>query len=166
MVIHASMEVELEDKPGQLRKILGVFEEMNANLISAIHTRGRKTSLNVSVELIFTIPNMDALEQMGKILKEQGWRIISLEKISQLTRVTVGIIGHLIHTKSINTLINNVNARGANVFKFFMNMPCSSRESSALLCFEAEDEIVISNAMAEIETVCTQNCLLLIKMVE
>ncbi len=162
----ASLEVELEDRPGQLRKILGVFEQANANVVSVTHIHGRKTNSHVPVEIIFTVPGKEALAQMNSLLKEGGWHILSLGKVAQLRRVTVGIVGHIIRTKSVEPIIDKVDSLGANVSKFSATMPCESGESSALISFEAEDDSVLSRAMDEIERICRENNLLLIKTVE
>ncbi|VVB99974.1 ACT domain protein [uncultured archaeon] len=166
MAIQASLEVELEDRPGQLRSLLGVFEEANANIISVTHIHGRKANSHVPVEIIFTAAGKEALATMDAALRKGGWHVVSLEKVIQLRRVTVGLVGNIIRTRSVEVLIDRVDALGANVSKFSMNMPCQSGESSALITFEAEDEAVIAKAMDEIGKICGQNNLLLIKPVE
>lgn len=115
---------------------------------------------------MFNIGSKDALEKMGALLKEGSWRVLSLEKIAQFRRITLGLIGHIIRTKSVESLVNKVDALGANVSKFSVNMPNQSGESSALISFEAEDDEVIEKAMAEIENTCRQNDLLLIRAVD
>ncbi len=162
----ASLEVELEDRPGQLRSLLGVLEQVNANVISVTHIHGRKANSHVPVEVIFNIASKDALEQMARLLKEGGWHMIALAKVAQLRRITVGIVGHIIREKSVEDMINKVDALGANVSKFSVNMPCESNESSALITFEAEEDEVIKKAMDEIGRMCAQKGFLLIRAVD
>lgn len=166
MGIKASLEVELEDRPGQLRALLGVFEEAGANVISVMHVRGRKTDSHVPVEIVFTASGKEALEHMDSLLKKGNWHVISLGKVLQLKRITVGIVGHIIRTKSVEALVSRVDSLGANVSKFSSSMPYESRESSAFMTFEAEDDATVAKAMGEIEKICAQNGLLLIKTVE
>ncbi len=161
----ASLEVELEDRPGQLRKLLAVLEEVNANVVSVTHTHGRKEGSHVPVEIMFSVQGKEALDRMGSMLREGGWHIISLEKVAQLRRVTVGIIGHIINTKSVEPIIDKVDSLGANVSRFSVNMPCQAGESSALITFEAEDDAVVEKAIGEIERLCAERGFLLIKTV-
>ncbi len=162
----ASLEVELEDKPGQLRKLLDVLSEVNANITSVTHMHGKKTNSHMPVIVTFAIVGKEALERLSALLRKDSWKVISLGKLAQLRRITVGIVGHIIHTRSVETMVRKVDVLGANVSKFSVNMPSHSGESSALITFDTEDDEIVSRALRTIEEVCSQNNLMLIKTVE
>lgn len=161
----ASLKVILRDTPGQLRKALEVFENVNANVISVMHVHGEKVGDEVPVEIIFGIPDREALQRMEILLRESGWKVLSIGKIVQLSRITVGIIGHIIGTKSFEEMITKVDELGANVCDFSIRMPAKNIESSALLTFESENNECTENAISEIGKLCEKNGLLLIKPV-
>lgn len=161
-----SLEVELEDRPGQLRNLLGVFEQANANVISITHLRGRRIENRVPIQIVFTVPEKETIGKMDDCLRKGGYRVISMGKISQPRGVTVGVVGHIIRTKSVEEIIEKVDSLGANVSRFAVNMPSQSGESSALISFEAEEEGVVAKAVEELESLCRKNGLLLIKQVE
>ncbi len=96
MSIKACLEIELEDRPGHLRRLLEIFEQVNANIISTVHSRVRSSSILVPVEIIFTIPRKEMLENMNALLKQGGWHILSLSKIIEMKRINLGIVGHII----------------------------------------------------------------------
>ncbi len=149
-------------------RLLGIFEQVNANIISITHVRTKKINSRVLIEIVFSIQNKNALIKLGTLLKqENGWRVISLEKTYQLKTITFGLVGHIMHTKSMEKLINSVNSFGANVSRFSMNIPPGKKvENSALISFEVGKDDILFKSMAKIERICAQNNLLLIKVIE
>ncbi|MEW6528629.1 MAG: hypothetical protein AB1391_01950 [Candidatus Micrarchaeota archaeon] len=166
--MNLSLSVEVEDIPGRLRRLLSVFEQVNANIISIVHIHAKKIGLYVPLEITFSIPNKNALKKLSMLLKkEDGWRIISLEKTYEFKQLTFGLVGHIIHTKSIEKITNCTNTAGANVLKISMTTPYKKNgESSALLTISAKNDDVLSKAISKIEDMCRQNKLLLIKAIE
>lgn len=166
MSIKASLKLEIEDTPGQLRNLLGIFEQVNANIISIVHKRAEKSSLMVPVEIVFSVPEKKVLESIGILLKQAGRTVFSLNKVARIQRVSIGIVGHIIKTGSVETLIKKIDSNGANVFKFTASMPGENHESSAIISFEAENSEIIAKTMKEIKMYCEYSNLLLIREVE
>lgn len=163
--MRAFLEIEVEDVPGALRKMLGVLERANANITTITHARAKRTGTHIVVGVIFTVSGMEAMDRLAREFREGGWHVLALQKDVQFRRLTVGLVGNIAGTKSMDEMISSVNAVGANVSGFTAVMPSQGKESSALITFEAEEKGTMDRAMAAIEAICGKNGLLMVRPV-
>jgi len=104
------LEMELEDKPGQLVKVLDPIAKLGGNIQSVIHLREKKTPLGrLPVTVVFEIQDKEKLERLLQNLRDMGIRITQVGEKELLIKTTLLLLGHIVHS-DLQKIIDALNA--------------------------------------------------------
>ncbi len=158
------LEVLLKDVPGQLMQALSALDEASCNVQSIVHFRERKNKNNeVPVQILLETASGKQVEKLKATLEERKIAIGSIGEVKTTQSATVGIAGHLVRTKSVERIINELDATGVNVSDIKVTMPAAESESSALVTIEAESAEKIGQATILLRQICLEKNLLLVE---
>ncbi len=145
--------VELEDKPGQLVRVLEPISKLGGNIVGIVHQRGKKTPLNrVPVEISLKIDKRRVSELL-KILRESGIIIRSCNEEKFIATASVLLIGHIIHTDLSDT-INRIDSGDAECVELHVSMPRVSEPSTAMVTISAKNEERLKAAIEKLKEIC------------
>ena len=146
--------VELEDRPGQLLKVLQPISALGGNIVGIIHQRGKKTPLNrLPVEISFKIDS-SKVENLIEELKSLGIIIRSFNEVKLTATTSVLLIGHLIHT-DISDTISSIDTDGeAECVEMHVSMPEISGPSTAIITISASGKEKLKEALEKLREVC------------
>ena len=160
------VEMELEDKPGQLVRVLEPIAKLGGNIQSVVHLRERKTPLGrLPVTVIFEIPDREKLERLLHTLRDMGIRITQVGERELLTKTTLLLLGHIVHS-DLQKLIDALNAmEGVRVSDLTVAMRGIGMESAATMSLLAESSERLSQALSIVEEMSSRMGLLIVRCV-
>ena len=146
-----SMDIELEDIPGQLVHALEPVSEFGGNIVSVLHQRDKKTpSGRVPVQLVVEIEEK-RLDKLVDWLKGKGMNVVRIGKERLKESMVVLLIGHIVHSDMRET-IDSIDSTGfAEVVKLSLSMPGVDKKSSASVTLSAIGEDELKEALAILE---------------
>jgi len=147
--------VELEDKPGQLVRVLEPISKLGGNIVGIVHQRGKKTPLNrVPVEISLKIDGRKVGELL-ETLRSAGVIIRSCNEERLTATTSVLLIGHIIHTDLSDT-INKIDSGDAECVELHISMPRVNEPSTALVTISARNEERLRAAIEKLKEVCKE----------
>jgi ACT domain-containing protein len=152
--------VELEDKPGQLLRVLEPIARNGGNIVGIFHQRGKRTPLNrIPVEISFTAESKKA----EKIIEELQ-RDFLIRQFGKLRTAVVSIllVGHVIHTDLSDT-IKRVDSSDAECVELNITMPEREEPSTAMVTITAKSEQALEMALRRLRETCREKGILLIE---
>lgn len=158
-----TLVVELEDKPGQLLRVLEPIAKNGGNIVGIVHQRGKKTPLNrVPVEISFTADSKRA----ERIFKElQDFVIVrSFGKIKSST-ISLLLIGHVVHTDLSDT-IKRIDNADAECVELNLKMPELNQPSTAMLTISAKSDNALEKAIERVKEICREKGILVVEPVD
>ncbi|MGB3458474.1 MAG: amino acid-binding protein [Halobacteriota archaeon] len=146
-----SMDIELEDIPGQLVHALEPVSGFGGNILSVLHQRDKKTpSGRVPVQLVVEIEEK-RLDKLVDGLKGKGMNVVRIGKERLKESMVVLLIGHIVHSDMRET-IDSIDSTGfAEVVKLSLSMPGVDKKSSASVTLSAIGEDELKEALAILE---------------
>ena len=146
-----SMDIELEDIPGQLVHALEPVSDFGGNIVSVLHQRDKKTpSGRVPVQLVVEIEE-NRLDKLVDWLKGKGMNVVRIGKERLKESMVVLLIGHIVHSDMRET-IDSIDSTGfAEVVKLSLSMPGVDKKSSASVTLSAIGEDELNEALAILE---------------
>ncbi|MEA2000129.1 MAG: amino acid-binding protein [Euryarchaeota archaeon] len=146
-----SMDIELEDIPGQLVHALEPVSDFGGNIVSVLHQRDKKTpSGRVPVQLVVEIEEK-RLDKLVDGLKGKGMNVVRIGKERLKESMVVLLIGHIVHSDMRET-IDSIDSTGfAEVVKLSLSMPGVDKKSSASVTLSAIGEDELNEALAILE---------------
>ena len=146
-----SMDIELEDIPGQLVHALEPVSDFGGNILSVLHQRDKKTpSGRVPVQLVVEIEEK-RLDKLVDGLKGRGMNVVRIGKERLKESMVVLLIGHIVHS-DIRETIDSIDSTGfAEVVKLSLSMPGVDKKSSASVTLSAIGEDELNEALAILE---------------
>ena len=146
-----SMDLELEDIPGQLVHALEPVSDFGGNILSVLHQRDKKTpSGRVPVQLVVEIEEK-RLDKLVDWLKGKGMNVVRIGKERLKESMVVLLIGHIVHSDMRET-IDSIDSTGfAEVVKLSLSMPGVDKKSSASVTLSAIGEDELNEALAILE---------------
>jgi len=146
-----SMDIELEDIPGQLVHALEPVSDFGGNILSVLHQRDKKTpSGRVPVQLVVEIEEK-RLDKLVDGLKGRGMNVVRIGKERLKESMVVLLIGHIVHSDMRET-IDSIDSTGfAEVVKLSLSMPGVDKKSSASVTLSAIGEDELNEALAILE---------------
>ncbi len=161
-----SMDLELQDTPGQLIHVLAPVSELGGNIMSVVHHHDKKTFRNtVPVYVIFDIDELK-LEELKERLEARGITIVRIGKMRLRARTHVLLIGHVIHT-DLRETIDHIDGTGfAEVQDLSLSMPAIDGPSSAVVTIMATGVDELKRAISMLRDVAADKNLLIIEPVE
>ncbi len=155
--------VELEDKPGQLLKVIEPISKMGGNIISVVHDRHKISPMNrVPVEFVIDIDS-EKLESLVERIRGAGIHIRSYNEVRLLATASFLLIGHIIHTDLSDT-VNRIDETGfAEVVELHITMPKLNEPSTALVTISARGKEELRKAVSILKEVCEKKDILVIE---
>jgi ACT domain-containing protein len=146
-----SMDIELEDIPGQLVHALKPVSDFGGNILSVLHQRDKKTpSGRIPVQLVVEIEEK-RLDKLVDGLKGKGMNVVRIGKERLKESMVVLLIGHIVHS-DIRETIDSIDSTGfAEVIKLSLSMPGVNKKSSASVTLSAIGENELKEALAILE---------------
>lgn len=165
--MRAQIEMELEDVPGQLVKVLEPISSFGGNILNVLHERERKTPLGrVPVRVVFEVDEKVKLNRIIGALRDMGVRITRVGEKEGAVRSTVLLIGHIIHTDIRDTIDRLNELRGVRISDLSLAMGAIGQESAARVTITADDEAKARAALSRLEKIARGKKLLMITSLE
>ncbi len=161
-----SMDLELQDIPGQLLLALQPLGDNRANIISVVHHRDNMTPRGlIPVRLMVEI-DRSRIESVQTKLKESGISVVRVGEDRFIEYVSVVLIGHVLDS-GLGDTVNRIDSTGyAEVMDLVMSMPGVDKPSSAYLKIRATGKAEILKALTILRDVCKEKKLLVIEPFE
>ena len=158
-----TLVVELEDKPGQLLKVIEPISKLGGNIISIIHDRNKITPLKrVPVEFTLDI-DPTKLEELINRIKQNEIYLRSYNEIRLSASASLLLIGHIIHT-DIRDTINKIDSTGfAEIVEMHISMPQLNKPSTAMITISAKSMDDLRKAVKILKDVCKDKEILVIE---
>ncbi|WP_290902280.1 ACT domain-containing protein [Ferroglobus sp.] len=149
-----NLVVELEDKPGQLLKVLTPIAKYGGNIIGIIHNR-KVQQKSVLVDVVFEIAE-DRADKLLEEIKSSGITIRNVNEIKLSEKISVLLVGHIIHT-DISDTINRIDSTGfAEVTEMDISMPELNKPSTALITISAVNKEKLEEALKILRKICEE----------
>ena len=158
-----SMDLELQDRPGQLKHVLTPISDLGGNLASIVHHHDKKTFRNtVPVSVIFDIEEQ-TLEELQDGLEKNGVTIVRIGKMRLRARTHILLIGHIIHT-NLRETIDEIDGTGfAEVQDLSLSMPAIDGPSSAVITIMATGDEELKKSIGILRQIAERKDLLFIE---
>jgi len=154
----------LKDVPGSLLRALEPVSAHGGNIVSVLHSRGRKEL--VEVKIVFRIADQESLNLIKRDLEKRGVQIseIRLEGRQYYSKKIISfiLVGHVIDT-DIRDTIDRINEIGL-VSNIDVVMPSPEQRSSVMMNVEV-DNGKLKKLNSTIEKICREKDLLLISSI-
>ena len=146
-----SMDIELQDIPGQLVLALKPVSDYGGNILSVLHQRDKKTPAGrIPVQLVVDIEER-RLDILIEQLKERGVSVVRMGKERLKESIVVLLIGHIVHS-DIRETIDSIDCTGfAEVVELSLSMPGVDEESSASVTLSAVGKKELKEALNILE---------------
>ena len=161
-----SMDLELQDIPGQLLLALQPLSDNRANIISVVHHRDNMTPRGlIPVRLMVEI-DRSRIEPVQTKLKESGISVVQVGEDRFIEYVSVVLIGHVLDS-GLGDTVNRIDSTGyAEVMDLVLSMPGVDKPSSAYLKIRATGKAEIQKALTILREVCKEKKLLVLEPFE
>ena len=161
-----SMNLELQDVPGQLLLALQPFKDIKANIISVVHHRDRKTPRGMIPVRFVVEMDQSKIETVNAKLKESGISVVRAGEDRFIEAVSVVLVGHVLDS-DLGDTINRIDSTGfAEVMDLALTMTGVDEPSSAFLKIQATGKAEIQKALAVLREVGVEKKLLVIEPIE
>ncbi len=166
MMEDCKIELSLEDKPGELSKVLEAVAENRGNLFSISHIRERKKEGRVPVLIQFQAAAAD-FQALVRELEKEGIEVtekaIGGAEESQVTQEFI-LVGHVIDT-DIRDTIYEVCDKDVMIKSLDISLKSLKAPSSAFAEIGAKSPKALDAAMKNLETIARKKDLLLISKI-
>jgi len=161
-----SMDLELQDVPGQLLLALQPLKDNKANIISVVHHRDRKTPRGtIPVRLVVEM-DRSKLDTIKTQLKNSGISVVRAGEDRFIEAVSVVLVGHVLDS-DLGDTVSRIDSTGfAEVMDLALTMPGVNEPSSAYLKIRATGKTEIQKALGILREVGREKKLLVIEPIE
>ncbi|MHC1688391.1 MAG: amino acid-binding protein [Methanothrix sp.] len=161
-----SMDLELQDIPGQLLLALQPLKENKANIISVVHHRDRKTPRGMIPVRFVLEMDRSRIEALQTKLKESGISVVRAGEDRFMESVSVVLVGHVLDS-DIGDTVKRIDSTGfAEVMDLALTMPGVDEPSSAFMKIRATGKAEIQKALTILREVGKEKKLLVIEPIE
>jgi ACT domain-containing protein len=161
-----SMDLELQDIPGQLLLALQPFKDNKANIISVVHHRERKTPRGMIPVRFVVEMSRSKLDMVKAQLKNSGISVVRAGEERFIEAISVVLVGHILDS-DLGDTIKRIDSTGfAEVMDLSLTMPGVDEPSSAYLRIRATGKAEIQKAISVLREVGTEKKLLVIEPIE
>ncbi len=161
-----SMDLELQDVPGQLLLALQPLRDTKANIISVVHHRENKTPRGLIPVRLVVEMDKSRLEEVKSQLHSSGITLVRAGEERFIEAVSVVLVGHVLDS-DLGDTINRIDKTGfAEVMDLELTMPGVDEPSSAFLKIRATGKDEIQKALAILRQVGAEKTLLVIEPIE
>lgn len=161
-----SMDLELQDVPGQLLLALQPLRDNKANIISVVHHRERKTPRGmIPVRLVVEMERA-RLETVKNQLEQSGISVVRAGEERFIEAISVILVGHILDS-DLGDTIKRIDSTGfAEVMDLSLTMPGVEEASSAYLRIRATGKAEIQKSLSILREVGAEKKLLVIEPIE
>lgn len=132
-----SMDLELQDIPGQLLLALQPLRDNKANIISVVHHRERKTPRGMIPVRFVVEMDSSKIDTLKAQLKESGISVVRAGEDRLIEAVSVVLVGHVLDS-DLGDTINRIDSTGfAEVMDLTLSMTGVNEPSTAFLKIQA-----------------------------
>ena len=161
-----SMDLELQDIPGQLLLAMQPLSDNKANIISVVHHRDRKTPRGMIPVRFVVEMDRSKIETVQARLKESGISVVRAGEDRFIEAVSVVLVGHVLDS-DLGDTIKRIDSTGfAEVMDLSLTMPGVNEPSSAYLKIRATGKAEIQKALTILRSVGKEKKLLVIEPIE
>jgi len=161
-----SMDLELQDVPGQLLLALQPLKDYKANIISVVHHRERKTPRGTIPVRFVVEMDRSRLDAVKSQLQSSGVTVVRAGEVRFIEDVAVVLVGHILDS-DLGDTINRIDSTGfAEVMDLALTMPGVNEPSSAYLRIRATGKAEIHKALSILRQVGEEKKLLVIEPIE
>ena len=161
-----SMDLELQDIPGQLMLALQPLRDSKANIISVVHHRDRKTPRGMLPVRFVVEMDRSRLETVKKQLQDSGISVVRAGEDRFLEAISVVLVGHILDS-DLGDTVKRIDSTGfAEVMDLSLTMPGVDEPSSAYLRIRATGKTEIQKALTILREVGAEKRLLVIEPIE
>lgn len=156
------LELELKDTPGQLLMALEPIARFGGNIRGIYHERERKVVDSLPVVFLFELEDLKNLSRIKTALEDKGIKVIKFLKDAEIFKKIVLLIGHVFATNIMDTL-DRIMACGVRVREVYAMINRPEDPSTVRLFIEADEQKKLDITMEELEKICEEKNLMLIK---
>jgi len=161
-----SMDLELQDIPGQLLLALQPLRDNKANIISVVHHRDRKTPRGMIPVRFVVEMDRNKIDTVKEELKKSGISVVRAGEDRLIESVSVVLVGHVLHS-DLGDTIDRIDTTGyAEVMDLSLSMTGINEPSSAYLKIRATGKAEIQKALSILREVGKEKQLLVIEPIE
>ncbi len=161
-----SMDLELQDIPGQLLLALQPLKDNKANIISVVHHRERKTPRGMIPVRFVVEMDRSKLDIVKTQLKNSGVAVVRAGEDRFIEAVSVVLVGHIINS-DLGDTIRRIDSTGfAEVMDLALSMPGIDEPSSAYLRIRATGKAEIQKSLMMLREIGAEKKLLVIEPIE
>lgn len=161
-----SMDLELQDVPGQLLLALQPLKDSKANIISVVHHRDRKTPRGTIPVRFVVEMDRSKIEIVKEQLKNSGITVVRAGEDRFIEAVSVVLVGHVLDS-DLGDTVERIDSTGfAEVMDLALTMPGVDEPSSAYLKIRATGKAEIQKALTILRDVGAEKKLLVIEPIE
>jgi len=161
-----SMDLELQDIPGQLLLALQPLKENKANIISVVHHRDRKTPRGMIPVRFVVEMDRSKIEALQTKLIESGISVVRAGEDRFMESVSVVLVGHVLDS-DLGDTVKRIDSTGfAEVMDLALTMPGVDEPSSAFMKIRATGKAEIQKALTILREVGKEKKLLVIEPIE
>ncbi len=157
-----SMDMELQDIPGQLVRALTPVSDLGGNILSVVHQRDKKTPAGrIPVRLVVEMDER-RLDKLLALLVERGVNVVRTGEERLKESMVVLLIGHIVHS-DLRETIDSIDRTGfAEVVALSLSMPGVNEESSASVTISAIGKTELREALNILEQTAKRKGIMLI----
>lgn len=161
-----SMDLELQDVPGQLLLALQPLKEVKGNIITVAHHRDRKTPRgNIPVRILVEM-DRSKLDRVKSMLEANGIVVVRAGEERFIEEVSVLLVGHVLDS-DLGDTVSRIDSTGfAEVMDLALAMPGVDEPSSAYMRIRATGKEELQKALTILREVGVQKKLLVIEPIE
>ncbi len=161
-----SMDLELQDIPGQLLLALQPLKDNKANIISVVHHRERKTPRGMIPVRFVVEMDRSKIDIVKEQLKNSGITVVRAGEDRFMEAVSVVLVGHVLDS-DLGDTVKRIDSTGfAEVMDLSLTMPGVDEPSSAYLKIRATGKAEIQKALTILRDVGLEKKLLVIEPIE
>jgi len=161
-----SMDLELQDVPGQLITALQPLKDNKANIISVVHHRDKKTPTGMIPVRVVIEMDRSRIETVKAQLKETGISVVRAGEDRLIEEIPVVLVGHILHS-DLGDTVDRIDSTGfAEVVELNLIMPGIDVPSTAYLSIRATGKEEIRKALDLLHVVSAEKRLLVIEPIE
>jgi len=161
-----SMDLELQDIPGQLLLALQPLKDNKANIISVVHHRERKTPRGMIPVRFVVEMDRSKIDIVKEHLKNSGITVVRAGEDRFIEAVSVVLVGHVLDS-DLGDTVKRIDSTGfAEVMDLSLTMPGVDEPSSAYLKIRATGKAEIQKALTILRDVGLEKKLLVIEPFE
>lgn len=158
------IEMELEDTPGELVKVLDPISRYGANIQNVVHKREEMTPLGkVPVTVILEVKGEDRLDKIVEEIEGKGAKITRVGEEEAATRAVMLLVGELIQTDVPDSIEKINSIEGAKVSDISLAIGESENESAARVILWATDDKILQKAISRLKEIAEEKNLLAIE---